>query len=206
MTPYAAQIPNIPIPTSFAELWLQLGWVLVIALFVIVFLLFQLARISLSSRAKKSEHTAAIATVEAKNAGIVADLAVQAMKFRDELDTLKRQLDAERQERADERKANADELACRDAVNMERDKELEQLKQKVDEQDKRINGLLKTIDEKDAVIRGRDAIIGTRDAELKAVRGELEEVRKRLTALEHAPKPDTGELSKSVNADVDPAA
>lgn len=79
MTPYAAQIPNIPIPTSFAELWLQLGWILVIALFVIVFLLFQLARISLSSRAKKSEQVAVDATVDSLRA-LQADRALDAVK------------------------------------------------------------------------------------------------------------------------------
>lgn len=188
MTPYVAQIPNIPVPTSFAELWLQLGWILVIALFVIVFLLFQLARISLSSRAKKAEHDAAQAVVEAKNAGIVANLAIQAMSFRDRLDALQGELNRERDEREKERAEFREQIERRDHDSEARDRELDELKRQVGEQSKRIDTLLKTIAEKDAIIL-------TRDNQLQVVKGELHEVRKRLEALEHAPKIDTDRLN-----------
>jgi len=129
---------------------------------------------------------------QAENAKAVRDTMTYSIKhagqLEEQIEKQDKQIDALREQ-----------LEARDNASRERDKEIETLKRQVNEQGTRITTLLKTIEEKDAIILSRDT-------ELREVRGELKEVRDRLTALERAPKPATGELSKSVNADVDPAA
>ena len=205
MTPTVAQIPNIPVPTTFAELWLQLGWILVIALFVIVFLLFQLARIHLSSRAKRAENEAAVAVVEAKNAGIVADLAIQAMKFRDELDTAKAVI-----------KELTEKLSLRDEQSRQRDvtsaalaQEHEQVLIQLADLQKQVNtlsadndSLRREVAEKTRTITERDATIAESKTQMSDLHRQIEELTRRVAELE---KPHTGDTGRLPTIDV-PAA